>query len=162
MSARAGLAVLIEAEAGLLNGSSREMPYRPAQRPQPRPTETRPGSGDPIAERLGEAFSTHPPEKVVSIQLAACRPSPGPVLNRLIRASRIAGVAQWQSNGFVNRRSSVQSRPPAPFRKPVFIGDLDSRQVSTMEPSPVSSSKNSPIEARPKSGHGFDGPDSLH
>jgi hypothetical protein len=58
--------------------------------------------------------------KSVPFELAACRPCVVPVLNRLIRAPRIAGVAQWQSNGFVNRRSSVQSRPPAPFRKPVF------------------------------------------
>lgn len=26
-----------------------------------------------------------------------------------------AGVAQWQSNGFVNRRSVVQPHSPAPF-----------------------------------------------
>ena len=54
--------------------------------------------------------------KSVPFELAACRPCVVPVLNRLIRAPRIAGVAQWQSNGFVNRRSSVQSRPPAPVR----------------------------------------------
>ena len=39
--------------------------------------------------------------KSVPFELAACRPCVVPVLNRLIRASRIAGVAQWQSNGFV-------------------------------------------------------------
>ena len=33
---------------------------------------------------------------------------------RLVCAPADASVAQWQSNGFVNRRSSVQSRPLAP------------------------------------------------
>gem|GEM_PF-3379972 len=59
--------------------------------------------------------------KSVPFELAACRPCVVPVLNRLIRAPRIAGVAQWQSNGFVNRRSSVQSRPPAPVRFPQHL-----------------------------------------
>lgn len=31
----------------------------------------------------------------MTIELAACRPLPGPVIKRLIRATRIAGVAQW-------------------------------------------------------------------
>ena len=78
----------------------------------------------PISARLRPEFSrteqiqSDSRIKSIPFELAACRPCVVPVLNRLIRASRIAGVAQWQSNGFVNRRSSVQSRPPAPVRFP--------------------------------------------
>ena len=82
----------------------------------------------PISARLRPEFSrteqiqSDSRIKSIPFELAACRPCVVPVLNRLIRASRIAGVAQWQSNGFVNRRSSVQSRPPAPSKTLFSLG----------------------------------------
>ena len=61
-----------------------------------------------------------------------------------------ASLAQRQSNGFVNRGSSVQSRQLAPLRKPRFCwGFSPSRWVSREELSTVSSSRNPPPEARP-------------
>jgi hypothetical protein len=61
-----------------------------------------------------------------------------------------ASLAQRQSNGFVNRGSSVQSRQLAPLKNPVFIGVLSLTPISTGKLSTVSSSKNPPTRAPTK------------
>ncbi len=64
--------------------------------------------------------TAQPPGFFHSSENPTCRQSPArletrprPAKGRDVRVSH-ASVAQWQSNGFVNRRSSVQSRPLAP------------------------------------------------
>ncbi len=80
-----------------------------------------PGRLPPPPNANPPSTTAQPPGFFHSSENPTCRQSPArletrprPAKGRDVRVSH-ASVAQWQSNGFVNRRSSVQSRPLAPL-----------------------------------------------
>ena len=67
----------------------------------------------PLPHRSARAFFQSSENPTCRQSPARLETRPRPAMGRNVRVSH-ASVAQWQSNGFVNRRSSVQSRPLAP------------------------------------------------